>query len=169
MEGLDALLLLRSIAAIMALTIAEHQEIFVISVVGGCMLVLTYLQYKPRIASWLEHRRKLPTMTRGQRIHWRKFHVADMITDGMEKLVDKGILTRYEAMLEYRKIGKYMQNADLIPRKLVNKIRFDEKKPDIPGPKPGENVYPSSPIPIVPVKPAIGFGLATAEKFKKSA
>ncbi len=108
--------------------------------------------------SWclLRSRRKLwrtqrgVRMTRGERIFYRKQLVADIITDGLELAEYEGKLSRVEVTEIYRKLGRYMENGELLPprrhieaiKKAINDGTHNIAGPvkKIPGPTPGEKV-----------------------------
>lgn len=112
-------------------------------------------------------------MTKGERIQYLKMRIADHLTNALEDDVFTGKITRWEAQREYRKLGMYLKNMELVPRLLhPNKVKKElqshpsmvvSTEVNIPGPKPGEDMnvipfpdYKTTPAPPVPERKKLG-------------
>lgn len=92
-------------------------------------------------------------MTRKERQQYIRDLVGDKITDVIEELEYAGRISRPEARTLYRRLSQVLHIKAMLPRKggevtddirkqleNIQKVIFGKKPPNIPGPKPGEDL-----------------------------
>lgn len=115
------------------------------------------------------------TMSRGDRQRYINIKVGDGVVDHIEDLVFRGEISAQEAKQQYKLLGKYLDNDQLLPRKwhpaaVKNRLQKLIKEraetplptPNIPGPVPGENVE-------LPKTNVISFGQQALSRKRKVA
>lgn len=138
------------IEVVSRLAFENQQAVYtVVAILVGTALIM-YMGEVKRYWRRRFFKKRWGQMTRGERIHYRKMLVADILTEGLEKAEFEGKLTRLEVQNLYRQIGGWLHNGDLTPRMvhpnairhhLMKKIyNLPRQAPSIPGPKPGEDM-----------------------------
>lgn len=132
------------------LAVEYQQAIYIVVAILVGIILIGYMGEVKRYWQRRFFKRRWGQMTRGERIHYRKMLVADILTEGLEKAEFEGKLSRLEVQDLYRQIGGWVCNGEISPRTLhpnalrhhlIRKgYRMPPDPPTIPGPKPGEEL-----------------------------
>lgn len=126
-------------------------NVIVVALIIGMMLFFSRRHSAKRLRKFRRERGR--KMTRKERQQYIRDLIGDKITDVIEELEFAGRISRPEARTLYRRLSQVLHIKALLPRKgdditddirkqleNIQKVVFGKKPPNIPGPKPGEDL-----------------------------